>query len=305
MVKEAGFGMKEKAGKILHSDLAFDIIVNAIGVVIVLIVLVPLIFVISASFSDPDLVIRGEVLLWPKGFTTEAYTMVFENEDIWRGFVNSCFYTVAGTAISVVLTILAAYPLSRKNFQGRNIFMMLILFTMYFNGGMIPTYLLVRNLGMYNTVWALLIPAALSTYNLIVAKTFFENSIPTELYEAGTLDGCNNMQMLLRIVLPLSKAILAVLVLYYAVDIWNAYFDALIYIRDEDMHPLQIVLRNILLLGQTEQMGTNDAGMAEKIKMAEAVKYSAIVVSSIPMLLIYPFVQKYFVKGVMIGAVKG
>ena len=305
MVKEAGFGMKEKAGKILHSDLAFDIIVNAIGVVIVLIVLVPLIFVIAASFSDPDLVIRGEVLLWPKGFTTEAYTMVFENEDIWRGFVNSCFYTVAGTAISVVLTILAAYPLSRKNFQGRNIFMMQILFTMYFNGGMIPTYLLVRNLGMYNTVWALLIPAALSTYNLIVAKTFFENSIPTELYEAGTLDGCNNMQMLLRIVLPLSKAILAVLVLYYAVDIWNAYFDALIYIRDEDMHPLQIVLRNILLLGQTEQMGTNDAGMAEKIKMAEAVKYSAIVVSSIPMLLIYPFVQKYFVKGVMIGAVKG
>ena len=297
--------MKEKAGKILHSDLAFDIIVNAIGVVIVLIVLVPLIFVIAASFSDPDLVIRGEVLLWPKGFTTEAYTMVFENEDIWRGFVNSCFYTVAGTAISVVLTILAAYPLSRKNFQGRNIFMMLILFTMYFNGGMIPTYLLVRNLGMYNTVWALLIPAALSTYNLIVAKTFFESSIPTELYEAGTLDGCNNMQMLLRIVLPLSKAILAVLVLYYAVDIWNAYFDALIYIRDEDMHPLQIVLRNILLLGQTEQMGTNDAGMAEKIKMAEAVKYSAIVVSSIPMLLIYPFVQKYFVKGVMIGAVKG
>ena len=297
--------MKGRTGKILHSDLAFDTIVNAIGAAIVLIVLVPLIFVIAASFSDPDLVIRGEVLLWPKGFTTKVYTMVFENEDIWRGFINSCFYTVAGTTISVVLTILAAYPLSRGNFQGRNIFMMLILFTMYFNGGMIPTYLLVRNLGMYNTVWALLIPAALSTYNLIVAKTFFENSIPGELYEAGTLDGCNNMQMLLRIVLPLSKAILAVLVLYYAVDIWNAYFDALIYIRDEDMHPLQIVLRNILLLGQTEQMGTNDAGMAEKVKMAEAVKYSAIVVSSIPMLLIYPFVQKYFVKGVMIGAVKG
>ena len=205
----------------------------------------------------------------------------------------------------MVLTILAAYPLSRKNFAGRGIFMMLILFTMYFSGGMIPTYLLVKNLGMYNTVWALLIPAALSTYNLIVARTFFENSIPSELYEAGTLDGCNNLQMLLQIVLPLSKAILAVLVLYYAVDIWNAYFDALIYIRDADMHPLQIVLRNILLLGQTEQMGTNDAGMAEKIKMAEAVKYSAIVVSSIPMLIIYPFVQKYFVRGVMIGAVKG
>ncbi len=297
--------MREKLRRTLNSDAVFDVVVNVIGGIIVLIVLIPLIFVLAASFSDPDLVIRGKVLLLPKGFTTKAYVMVFENEDIWRGFINSCFYTAAGTAISVVLTILAAYPLSRKNFAGRGIFMMLILFTMYFSGGMIPTYLLVKNLGMYNTVWALLIPAALSTYNLIVARTFFENSIPSELYEAGTLDGCNNLQMLLQIVLPLSKAILAVLVLYYAVDIWNAYFDALIYIRDADMHPLQIVLRNILLLGQTEQMGTNDAGMAEKIKMAEAVKYSAIVVSSIPMLIIYPFVQKYFVRGVMIGAVKG
>ena len=297
--------MREKLRRTLNSDAVFDVVVNVIGGIIVLIVLIPLIFVLAASFSDPDLVIRGKVLLLPKGFTTKAYVMVFENEDIWRGFINSCFYTAAGTAISVVLTILAAYPLSRKNFAGRGIFMMLILFTMYFSGGMIPTYLLVKNLGMYNTVWALLIPAALSTYNLIVARTFFENSIPSELYEAGTLDGCNNLQMLLQIVLPLSKAILAVLVLYYAVDIWNAYFDALIYIRDADMHPLQIVLRNILLLGQPEQMGTNDAGMAEKIKMAEAVKYSAIVVSSIPMLIIYPFVQKYFVRGVMIGAVKG
>ena len=297
--------MREKLRRTLNSDAVFDVVVNVIGGIIVLIVLIPLIFVLAASFSDPDLVIRGKVLLLPKGFTTKAYVMVFENEDIWRGFINSCFYTAAGTAISVVLTILAAYPLSRKNFAGRGIFMMLILFTMYFSGGMIPTYLLVKNLGMYNTVWALLIPAALSTYNLIVARTFFENSIPSELYEAGTLDGCNNLQMLVQIVLPLSKAILAVLVLYYAVDIWNAYFDALIYIRDADMHPLQIVLRNILLLGQTEQMGTNDAGMAEKIKMAEAVKYSAIVVSSIPMLIIYPFVQKYFVRGVMIGAVKG
>lgn len=212
---------------------------------------------------------------------------------------------MAGTLISVVLTILAAYPLSRKELPGRNIFMMLILFTMYFSGGMIPTYLLVKDLGMYNSVWALLIPAAISTYNLIVAKTFFENNIPGELYESARLDGCGNVSMLPRIVLPLSKAILAVLVLYYAVGIWNAYFDALIYIRDTSLHPLQIVLRNILLLGQTEQMGTNDVGMAEKIKMAEAVKYSAIVVSSVPMLLIYPFVQKYFVKGVMVGAVKG
>lgn len=297
--------MKEHWKKSMRSDFAFDLIVNALGLCVILIVLIPLLFVLAASFSDPDLVLRGKVLLLPKGFTTKAYTMVFENGEIWRGFRNSCCYTVAGTLISVVLTILAAYPLSRKELPGRNIFMMLILFTMYFSGGMIPTYLLVKDLGMYNSVWALLIPAAISTYNLIVAKTFFENNIPGELYESARLDGCGNVSMLPRIVLPLSKAILAVLVLYYAVGIWNAYFDALIYIRDTSLHPLQIVLRNILLLGQTEQMGTNDVGMAEKIKMAEAVKYSAIVVSSVPMLLIYPFVQKYFVKGVMVGAVKG
>lgn len=297
--------MKVNIRKAVNSERAFDILVNCLGAVIVLLVLIPLVFVIAASFSDPDLVLRGEVLLLPKGFTTEAYRKVFENKDIWKGFGNSCFYMVCGTAISVTLTVLAAYPLSRKNLRGRNFFMMAVLFTMYFNGGMIPTYLLVKDLGLYNTIWALMIPAAISTYNLIVAKTFFENSIPGELYESARLDGCGNIRMLTAIVLPLSKAIMAVLVLYYAVEIWNAYFDALIYIRNEELHPLQIILRNILLLGQTEQMGTNDVGMAEKIKMAEAIKYSAIVVSSLPMLLIYPFVQKYFVKGVMIGAVKG
>ena len=291
--------------KKMKSDLFFDFIVNLAGAAIVMIVLIPLLFVVAASFSDPDLVIKGKVLLLPKGVTLKAYTMVFENEDIWRGFLNSCFYTLSGTLISVVLTVIAAYPLSRAKLPGRNFFMLAILFTMYFNGGMVPTYLLVRNLGMYNTVWALLIPAAISTYNLIVAKTFFENSIPGELYESATLDGCGNISMLLKIVIPLSKAIIAVLILYYAVGIWNAYFDALIYLKDDNKYPLQIILRNILLLGQTEQMGTNDIGMAEKIKMSEAIKYSAIVVSSIPMLIIYPFVQKYFVKGVMIGAIKG
>lgn len=297
--------MNKNIGNILRSDKTFDVIVGILAAIVILIVLVPLVFVAAASFSDPDRVIRGEVLFWPKGVTLKAYTMVFENKDIWRGFANTIFYTAAGTFISVIMTILAAYPLSRKNLRGRNFIMMAILFTMYFSGGMVPTYLLVRDLGMYNTIWALLIPNALSTYNLIVAKTFFENSIPEELYESARLDGCGNIPMLIKIVLPLSKAIMAVLVLYYAVAIWNAYFDALIYIKDSSMHPLQIVLRNILLLGQTEQMGTNDVGMAEKIKMAEAIKYSVIVVSSIPMLALYPFVQKYFVKGVMIGAVKG
>ena len=297
--------MNNKMKRVFRSDFTFDIAVYLLAAVVLLIIAIPLLFVLAASFSDPDLVLRGKVLLIPKGLTLKAYTMVFENEDIWRGFVNSCFYTAAGTAISLVLTIMAAYPLSRPPLVGRRYIMLFIIFTMYFSGGMIPTFLLIQDLGIYNTVWALLLPAAVSTYNLIVAKTFFENSIPSELYESAKLDGGTSLQILLKIVLPLSKAILAVLTLYYAVAIWNAYFDALIYLRNSDLHPLQIVLRNILLLGQTEQMGTNDVGMAEKVKMAEAIKYSAIIVSSIPMLVIYPFVQKHFVKGVMIGAVKG
>lgn len=297
--------MNNKMKRVFRSDFTFDIAVYLLAAVVLLIIAIPLLFVLAASFSDPDLVLRGKVLLIPKGLTLKAYTMVFENEDIWRGFVNSCFYTAAGTAISLVLTIMAAYPLSRPHLVGRRYIMLFIIFTMYFSGGMIPTFLLIQDLGIYNTVWALLLPAAVSTYNLIVAKTFFENSIPSELYESAKLDGGTSLQILLKIVLPLSKAILAVLTLYYAVAIWNAYFDALIYLRNSDLHPLQIVLRNILLLGQTEQMGTNDVGMAEKVKMAEAIKYSAIIVSSIPMLVIYPFVQKHFVKGVMIGAVKG
>lgn len=288
-----------------RGDFIFDISVNVVGVVVMLIVLIPLIFVLAASFSDPDLVLRGKVLLWPKGFTLQAYTLVFENEEIWRGYRNTILYTVVGTAINIVMTIMAAYPLSRKEMKGRRFFTLLVLFTMYFNGGLIPTYLLVRDLGMYNTIWAVLIPGAISTYNLIVAKSFFEQSIPQELYESAKLDGCGSVRTLFAIVLPLSKAIIAVLILYYGVAHWNAYFNALVYLRDETLHPLQIVLRNILLLGQTEQMGSNDVGMGEKIKMVEAIKYSVIVVSSVPILLLYPFAQRYFVSGVMIGAVKG
>ena len=286
-------------------DRIFDFVVTLIGILIMLIVLVPLIFVISASFSDPDLVLRGKVLLIPRGITFRAYTLVFENQEIWVGYKNTLLYTFAGTAINIVLTVMAAYPLSRREMVGRRFFTLVVLFTMYFNGGLIPTYLLVRNLGMYNTVWAILIPGAISTYNLIVAKSFFEQSIPQELYESARLDGCGSLRTLISIVLPLSKAILAVLVLYYGVAHWNAYFNSLIYLRDSSKHPLQVVLRNILLLGQTEQMGSNDVGLGEKIKMVEAIKYSVIVVSSVPILLLYPLAQRYFVSGVMIGAVKG
>ena len=288
-----------------NSETVFNIAVNTIGALICLVVAVPLIFVIVASFSDPELVLQGEVLLIPKGITFKAYTLVFENEKIWRAYANTIMYTVLGTTINIVLTIMAAYPLSRKDLPGRNIFMIIIIITMYFNGGLIPTYLLIRNLGMYNTIWAMVIPAAISTYNLIIARTFFENSIPKELYESALMDGANNIRTLFSIVLPLSKAIIAVLVLYYGIAQWNSFYPALVYLRDEKLFPLQIILRDILLLGNTESMGSNDVGMGEKIKMAEAIKYSVIVISSVPVMLLYPLAQKYFVKGIMIGSVKG
>jgi putative aldouronate transport system permease protein len=291
--------------RLSREDFVFDIIVNSIGVLIIVIMLYPLLFVLSASFSDPDMVLRGNIILLPKGLTLAPYKMVFANSDIWQSYKNTIFYTVAGTLINISLTILAAYPLSRKDMPCRKILTLVIIFTMYFNGGLIPTYLLVRDLHLYNTVWAVMIPAAISTYNLIVARTFFENSIPNELYESAKLDGCSNIGMLFRIVLPLSSAIIAVLVLYYGVAHWNSYFSALVYLRNEKLFPLQIILRDILILGQTEQMGSNDVGMGEKIKMAEGIKYSVIVISSVPVLLLYPFLQKYFVKGVMIGAIKG
>lgn len=286
-------------------DRVFEIIITIIAIFLLVVILYPLLFVLSASFSDPDLVLRGQVKLLPKGITLDAYKMVFENSDIWLGYRNTLFYTVLGTVINIALTIMAAYPLSRKDMPWRKVFSLVIIFTMYFNGGLIPTYLLVRDLQMYNTVWAILIPGAITTYNLLVARTFFENSIPGEMYESAMLDGCTNIRMLFKIVLPLSGSILAVLVLYYGVANWNSYFPALIYLQNKELYPLQIFLRNILLLSQTEQVGSNSVGMGDKIKMAEAIKYSVIVVSSVPVLILYPLAQRHFVKGVMIGAVKG
>lgn len=291
--------------KMSLTDRILDIIVNILAVIIIVVILYPLLFVLAASFSDPDYVLQGEVTIFPKGFSLYPYKLVFQNGDIWRGYMNSIIYTVLGTFISITLTICLAYSLSRKDMPHRKFLTLFILFTMYFSGGMIPSYLLVKNLKLYNTMWAVIIPVAINTYNFIVAKTFFENSIPKEMYESAMIDGSGDIRTLWSIVLPLSTSIISVLILYYAVDYWNAYFNALIYLNNEKLYPLQIILRNILLVGQTEQMGSNSVGMGEKIKMAEAIKYSVIVVSSLPVLIIYPFVQKHFVKGVMIGAVKG
>lgn len=290
---------------ITNDDRLFNSVVNVLSITTILIVLYPLLFVLSASFSDPDLVLKGKVILFPRGLTLEPYRMVLENKSIWLGYRNTLLYTVLGTVLNVVMTIMLAYPLSRKDMPFRRPITLFVVFTMYFNGGMIPTYLLVRDLGIYDSIWAIVLPVAITTYNFIVAKTYFENSIPHEMYESAMIDGSSNIRTLISIVLPLSSSIIAVLILFYAVSHWNSYFSALIYLRNEDLFPLQIILRDILLLGQTEQMGTNEVGMGDKIKMAEGIKYSVIVVSSVPVLVLYPFVQKHFVKGVMIGAVKG
>ncbi|MFS0726586.1 carbohydrate ABC transporter permease [Paenibacillus sp. 1P07SE] len=283
----------------------FDAIVYGIAAIIMIIVLYPLLFTVSASFSDPSSVLRGDVWLLPKGINVDAYASILENGRIWTGYSNSILYTVVGTAINIVMTILAAYPLSRPDLPLRNGIMVLITLTMFFGGGLIPTYLLVRDLGMVDTMWALIIPGAIATYNLIVMRTYFQSSIPWELQEAAHMDGCTNWRLLVSIILPLSKPILAVMVLFYAVGHWNSFFNALIYIRDEAKYPLQLVLREILLISQSSQMDGGSVGLERQILLAESIKFAVIIVSSLPVLIMYPFVQKHFVKGVMIGSIKG
>lgn len=266
----------------------------------------PLLFVLSASFSDPQAVLRGEMLLWPKGVNLNSYAKIFQNQDIISGFTNTLVYTSLGTFINLTMTILAAYPLSRKDFVGRNAIMALLVFTMFFSGGLIPTYLLIKNLGMLNTLWVMIIPNAVSIWNIIIMRTFFQQSIPGELQEAATIDGCSNIKILTRIILPLSMPIIAVTILFYAVGHWNAFFNALLYLSDKDKFPLQLILREILIQGQTNDMVKMSTESAIKQQReVEGIKYAVLVVANIPVLALYPFLQRYFVKGVMIGAIKG
>lgn len=298
--------MAEKiAAKGPSDELRFDVIVYSIAAVIIIIVLYPLLFVVAASFSDPARVLNGEVWLLPKGVTLEAYINILHNDKIWIGYRNSILYTVVGTLINIVMTLLAAYPLSRPDLPGRKGLMLIITLTMFFSGGLIPSYLLVKGLGMVDTMWALIIPGAISTYNLIVMRTYFQSSIPWELQEAAHMDGCSNWRLLLSIILPLSKPILAVMVLFYAVGHWNAFFNALIYIRSEELYPLQLVLREILMISQSAGEEGGNVGLEDKILLSESIKYAVIIVSSLPVLIMYPFVQRHFVKGVMIGSIKG
>lgn len=268
-------------------------------------ILYTLIFVVSASLSEPEAVYQGRVWLFPKGFTLEGYQRVFRDSIIWIGYGNSVYYTVIGTIISVVLTLTSAYALSRKDLVGRGFITALMIFTMFFNGGIIPTYLIVKGLGLLNSVWALVLPNAVSMTNIIITRTFFAQTIHDELLEAAQMDGCSNTRFFISIVLPLSKAIIAVITLYYAVGIWNDYIQALLYLDKRKMYPLQLILREILIQSQMSEMVT-DLIEADKLqRVSEIIKYALIIVASLPLLMLYPFLQRYFVKGVMIGSIKG
>lgn len=273
--------------------------------IVALLVIYPLVFVVSASLSNPQYVISGEMWLWPKEITLDAYEKVFKNKDIINGFVNTVKYTVVGTALNVVMTILAAYPLSRRDLKGRGVIMAFIVFTIFFSGGLIPTYLLIRDLGMLNTFWVMIIPNAVAVWNIIIMRTFFQ-SIPHELEESAMIDGCGNFRILWNIVLPLSFPVIAVMVLFYSVGHWNSYFQALIYLQDQDRFPLQLILRQILIQGQMDDMiqTTTESFLAQQLSV-EGLKYAVLIVANLPMLMLYPFLQRYFVKGVMIGSLKG
>lgn len=271
-----------------------------------IIVLYPILFVVAASFSSGEAVSAGKVFLWPVDFSLDGYKTVFNNRNIWMGFRNSILYTVLGTAINLVMTMIAAYALSRDDVPGSNKIMLLFTFTMFFNGGMIPTYMLIRSLHMLDTVWAMVIPGAIGVYNLIIARTFIRNSIPGDLLDAAKIDGCSDIKYFLKIVLPLSKAIMAVLVLFYGVGHWNSYFNPMLYLNTRELFPLPIFLKEILIANQIDPSTVSDPELQMQIaKIADVIKYALIVVSTIPVMLIYPFIQKYFVKGVMIGSVKG
>lgn len=292
----------------IHSrnDKLFDFAVYAMLTVVLFLVLYPLYFVIIASFSDPLEVLGGKVIWRPVGFSLEAYRMVFRDKQVMIGYRNTIAYTLAGTALNMVMTIAAAYPLSRRDLKGKGLVLKMMVFTMFFNGGLIPTYMNIARLGLLNTFSVMILPVAISTYNVMIMRTFFVNSIPYELEEAAYVDGASHLRSLVSIILPLSKPILAVMVLFYAITHWNSYFSALIYLSDEERYPLQLVLRSILIQNQASEESLADVHSTfNRMLRGETIKYALIIVASAPVLCLYPFLQKYFVQGIMIGSIKG
>jgi len=289
------------------SDKIFDVVNTTILALILIVIAYPLIIAVSSSFSSGKALSQGKVLLFPVEPHLGGYAVVVKNKQVVTGLFNSVFYTVAGTAINMFVSILAAYPLSRKDFRPRTFINMLFAFTMLFGGGIIPNYILVKDLGMFNTRWAMLIPTAMSVWNMILIRNYFQHGIPESLFESARLDGCDDLRYLLHIALPVSLPTIAVVTLYYAVGNWNAFFNAYMYLQRADLKPLQVVLRDILLMSQMDELATTEAAEADtKVKnLNEVLKYSLVVVSSLPMALLYVFTQKYFTKGLMVGSVKG
>ncbi|MEG0910583.1 MAG: carbohydrate ABC transporter permease [Ruthenibacterium sp.] len=291
-------------------DRIFNVVNYCILSVILMLCLYPLWFIIIASVSNPDLVNSGHVWFWPKDISFDGYKNLFGDASIARGYFNTILYTIGGTLLNLCVTLPAAYALSRRDFVGRKFFTVMFMVTMFFSGGLIPTFMTVKNLGLYNNPWVMIVLGATSMTNIIITRTFFQTNIPEELHEAAQLDGCGNTRFFLQIVLPLSTAIIAVMALFFAVNHWNGYFTALIYIRDPEWKPLQIIMREVLMQSQFNaemlQQGGDTAGLLqEELRAAEQIKYALIVVASLPVMAIYPFIQKYFVKGVTVGAVKG
>jgi len=292
------------------ADLVFDSLNYILMFGVLVIILYPLIYVVSASFSDPYKVSSGEMWLLPKGFTLEGYKRLFNYSEIWLSYLNTIFYTVVGTTFNLAVTLPCAYSLSRKDFQGKGLIMLIIVITMFFSGGLIPSYINIKNLKLLNTRLIIIIGGATSAYNIIVSRTFFATTIPNELQEASKIDGCSNWKLFIKIVLPLSKPLIAVMALFFGVGHWNSYFGPMIYLRDRKLFPLQLILREILIQSKVSaEMVAVDSDMAlaveELARISEMIKYTSIIVATVPMLILYVFLQKYFVKGVMIGAIKG
>lgn len=292
-------------------DTLADKIFNVVNLVLLglvtLTVLYPLYFVVIASFTDPNIVNSGTLLLYPVKFYARGYEKIFAYRSLWMGYWNSLVYMVLGTSVNMIVTIPSAYALSRKDFVGRGVLLKLFAFTMFFSGGLIPSYIINTSLGLRGNLWAMILPGALSVWNMMIARTFFETSIPGELLDAAHIDGCSDFRFFFQIALPLAKAMLAVITLYYAVGHWNGYFHALIYLNKESQFPLQLVLRNLLIINQVSTMagGAEMMDMAERLKLVEQLKYGIIVVSSLPLMILYPFLQRFFTKGVLVGSIKG
>lgn len=291
--------------QVTYNDLIFNIILYGLSAFILLIVVYPLYFIIIASFSNPTEVANGHVWFVPSQFTVDGYKEIMRHGELWMGYRNTIVYTALGTVIGLAVNIPAAYALSRKDLVGRRFFTLYFVFTMFFGGGLIPTYFTIRNFGLYDTIWVMVLPFSVAVYHIIIARTFFDSSLPQGILDAAMIDGCGNLRFFFQIALPLSKAVLAVIALYTAVGQWNAYFNALVYIRTEELKPLQLVVRNILITNQA-MAGTGDGLAAQEARrLSELMKYAVIIISTVPIMCIYPFVQKYFSQGVMIGAIKG